>query len=191
MSSLDNFPDWSAFEKRAVLDVNADFVSMAAEMASVLNARQTAFQEAQQAVENERKKWLEVLAQQAVLVVQLGIVLERYEEAVAQATVQESQPQLSRSYRSLRIMRDQMLAAFQGADLEIVVPLGKTFDEIASVVQVENWLHHEKFTTEVVAEVKEPIVYYGGAVVHTGRVVMGAPLMVEDDNVMLLADEAK
>ena len=178
MSFSANFPDWSQFKERAVTNTDVNFVSMAAQMAALINERGNAVREGQRAVEDERKRWLEALAKQATLVVQLTIVLDRYEATIAQHT-QEPRTQLQRSYRSLRIVKDQMLDALRSAGLEVVIPLRKSFDELGETVRVENWIHHERFTAEVVAEVKEPVVYFEGTLVQQGRVVMGAPIEEE------------
>ena len=68
-----------------------------------------------------------------------------------------------------------MIDALKATGLEVVVPVVKPFDEVAEMVHVEGWRHHEEFSAEVVAEVQEPIVIFRGALVRPGRVVMGAP----------------
>lgn len=167
MSSLDKLPDWSAFSKREV-PFDVELLSPASEAAALLQRSQVALDEAWKEVDNVRKEGLEALAQQAVLVVQLAAVLERYAPEYAQAS-------MTKAYRSLRIIKDQMLDELQRAGLEIVVPHGKAFDEIAHLANIDGWRHHESFSAEVVAEVIEPIVTYRGELVRLGRVVMGAP----------------
>ncbi len=167
MSSLDKLPDWSVFSQREV-SFDVDLLSPASEVASVLQKSRIALDEAWTEVDNVRREGLEALAQQAVLVVQLAAVLERYASEYAQAS-------LTRVYRSLHIIKDQMLDELQRAGLEIIVPLGRPFDEIAHLANVDGWRHHESFSAEVVAEVVEPIVTYRGELVRLGRVVMGAP----------------
>ena len=182
MSSLGNFPDWSVFSEREEVVLDTELVSPAAEVAALLRRRQAALHEAQQAIAQERKTWLDVLAQQAAFVTQLAVVLGRYESAITQVATQtpESQLLLKRSYQALRIVKDQMLDALLQAGLEIEEPLGKGYDEVAEAVRVDGWLHRKEFTSEVVAEVREPIVRYSGVVVHMGCVVMGAPLEEEE-----------
>ncbi len=182
MSSLDNFPDWSVFSEREEVKLDTELVSPAAEIAVLLQRRQTALNEAEQALIHERHTWLDILARQAVHVAQLAIVLGRFESTIHQIATQspESQLQLKRSYHALRIVKDQMLDELQRAGLQIEEPLGKRYEEVAEFVSVEGWRHHKDFTSEVVAEVREPIVRYYGAVVRMGCVVMGAPLEEEE-----------
>ena len=168
MSSLDKFPDWSVFSEREV-PFDVELLSPAAEVVAVLQGSQAALDEARQEVKDVRREYLEALAQQAVLVVQLAAVLDRYAPDYTQAS-------LAKVHRSLRIVKDQMLDELGRAGLEIIIPIGKAFDEVAHSVNVDGWRHHEDFSSEVVAEVVEPIVTYRGDLVRPGRVVMGAPL---------------
>ena len=171
MSSLDEFPDWDAFSEREV-PFDVELLSPASEVAAILRRRQAALDKAQQAVERIRKQGLMALAEQAVLVIQLAATIERYAPDLAQAS-------LTKVHRSLRIIKDQMLAALADAGLEIEVPTGKPFDEVERWVNVDGWRHHESFSGEVVAEVVEPIVLYQGVLLRQGRVVMGAPPEIE------------
>jgi molecular chaperone GrpE (heat shock protein) len=167
MSSSDEFPDWNIFSEREVpLDV--ELLSPASEVTAILRRCQAALDEAQQTVEHIRKQGLMALAEQAVLVVQLAAALDRYAPDLAQAS-------LAKVHRSLRIIKDQMLAALTDAGLEIEVPISKSFDEVERWVNVDGWRHHPSFPGEVVAEVVEPIVLYQGVLLRPGRVVMGAP----------------
>jgi molecular chaperone GrpE (heat shock protein) len=101
-------------------------------------------------------------------VVQLAAALDIYESVLTQAS-------LGKVHRHLRIIKDQMLSALEKAGLEVNIPVGKPFNEVANVVHVDGWRHHADFLSEVVAEVIEPIVTYRGRLVRMGRVVMGAP----------------
>jgi molecular chaperone GrpE (heat shock protein) len=168
MSSSDKFPDWSAFSKREI-PFEVELLSPASEAAALLQRSQAALDEAWQEVDHVRGEGLAALAQQAALVIQLAATLERYQPDFTQAS-------LKKVYRSLQITKDQMLDELRRVGLEIIVPLGKTFDEVAQLVNVDGWRHQEHFTSEVVAEVIEPIVMYRNILVRPGRVVMGAPL---------------
>ena len=162
------FPDWSAFAEREV-PVAVEFLSPAAEAASLLQLYQSSLAAAGIRRDEVQSAGLRALAQQAVFVFQLEAALERYQADLIQAS-------LPRVHRHLRVLKDQMLDALTAFGLEIDVPRGKPFEDVADLVHVDGWRHHEQFTAEVVAEVTEPIVKSGGALVRLGRVVMGAPL---------------
>src|SRR5262249_28216692 len=108
------------------------------------------------------------LAQQAVFVFHLSILLER-----AERNQTETFP--ARNFRSLRIIKDQMLTALNNFGIAIENPHGRTYREVADNVEIQGWRHHHDFVTEVVAEVREPIITFAGKLVHPGRVIMGAP----------------
>ena len=175
MSYSAEFPDWDVFSEREV-PFDVELLSPASEMLSVLQRSHTALADARQAVEDVRGEYLSALALQAVLVVQLGAALDRYAPDYTQAS-------LVKVHRALRIVKDKMLDELGRAGLEIVIPMGKPFDEVVHLVNVEGWRHHENFSSEVVAEVVEPIVTCGGVVLRLGRVVMGAPLEEETTGV--------
>src|SRR5947209_4682084 len=113
MSSLDKFPDWSVFSEREV-PFDVELLSPAAEVVAVLQGSQAALDEARQEVKDVRREYLEALAQQAVLVVQLAAVLDRYAPDYTQAS-------LAKVHRSLRIVKDQMLDELGRAGLEIII----------------------------------------------------------------------
>ncbi len=115
-----------------------------------------------------QRQGLEALAQQAVFVVQMESALAQYESALAQGT-------LKRIHRHFRVLKDQMMDALKQAGLEVIVPLGKSFEEAADWVHVQGWRHHKDFPSELVAEVLEPVVIYQGRLIRQGRVIMGAP----------------
>ncbi|HVB25183.1 MAG TPA: nucleotide exchange factor GrpE [Ktedonobacteraceae bacterium] len=172
MSFLADFPDWSLFTERDVPE-EVHLLSPVSEMVATLQLCQTNLDEMQKTIENVRSEGLMVLAQQAIFAAQLEFALERSKLKLEQAN-------LSKVYRSLRIIKDQMLTALQDANLKIIIPQGKKFDEIADFVQVVGWKHQEEFTEEVVAEVIEPIVFYNNQLLKQGIVVMGAPLAQAD-----------
>ena len=167
MSSSDKLPNWAVFSKRQVpLDV--ELLSPASEMVGLLQKYSCEMDKAKQETESVRREWLKVVAQQAVFAVQLESALKRYEPLLAKAS-------LERIYKHIRIIKDQMLADIKNAGLEVSVPLGKAFNEVADNVSVDGWIHNESFTSEVVADVVEPIVTFNGKLLRAGRVVMGAP----------------
>ncbi len=168
MSSLDKFPDWSIFQKR-YLPNGVEMLSPAAETVALLQSRLTDVRAAQTSSNEMRTAGLEALAQQAVFVVQLEASLDNYKIKLEEAM-------LDKVYRALRIVKDQMLTALQEAGLEVIIPFGKPFDDVAEHVDVLGWRHHEDFIEEVVAEVLEPIIFSHGTLIRQGRVVVGAPL---------------
>ena len=162
------FPDWSKFSEREV-HVEPELLSPAAEAASLLQFLHDSLRAAGVTRDEVQSAGLRALAQQAVFVFQLEAALQRYQPNLAEGP-------LVRIHRHLRVLKDQMLDALAGFGLDIDVPRGRSFDDVADLVHVDGWRHHEQFTSEVVAEVTEPIVKFGGAVVRLGRVVMGAPV---------------
>jgi hypothetical protein len=173
MSPSDDVPGWDAFTVRDVPE-GPELVSPASEVAALLQRYHADLARARDEIAAASRAGLESLAEQAVLVVQLAAALERYESLLQQAS-------LGLVHRHLRVLKDQMMSAIAAAGLEIVVPLGRPFDEVADRVHVDGWRHREEFAAEVVAEVVEPIVMSGGALVRAGRVVMGAPASARPD----------
>jgi hypothetical protein len=167
MSSSVDFPDWSAFSERETAG-DAEVLSPASEIAALLQRYHSDLSGVRLEVEEARQAGLKFLAQQAVFVFQLETALGRYEADLGRCS-------LGRVHRHFRVLKDQMLDALKGAGLEIGIPLGQSFQEVADLVHVEGWRHHEQFSSEVVAEVVEPVITSGGRLVRLGRVVMGAP----------------
>lgn len=175
------FPDWSLFTEREV-PVQAELLSPAAEAASLLQLYHDSLKDAASRRDEIQSAGLRALAQQAVFVFQLEAALQRYQPNLAEGP-------LLRIHRHLRVLKDQMLDALTAFGLEIDAPRGRSFEEVAELVHVDGWRHHEQFTAEVVAEVTEPIVKFGGAVVRLGRVVMGAPVEQAADTSDIPVDE--
>lgn len=167
MSSSDELPDWSVFNERDLPEA-VDLLSPASELAAILQLFQANLSAEKKAAEDIREEGLKILAQQAVFVVRLETALERHKPKFEQTS-------LNKVYRSLRIIKDQMLDGLREAGLNIVIPQGQPFDDIANSVTIVGWKFSEDFPAEVVAEVLEPIVFYGDRLVHLGVVVMGAP----------------
>jgi len=168
MSSSDSFPDWNLFSKREAPSEIELLLSPASEAASLLQRYKADLDGAKRAAEEFRNEGVSSLAQLAVLVAQLETALRHYEKALAGAS-------LGKVNHHLRVLKDMMLDSLRSSGLEVEVPLGRAFGEIADWINVAGWRHHEEFTSEVVAEVVEPIVRHCGSVVRLGRVIMGAP----------------
>lgn len=167
MSSSGRPPDWSVFKERSI-PASPDIISPAMEVSALLQRYSADAKKARHDIDAARLEGIEIAARQAVYVVQLAAALEAYEQAFKDASLQ-------RAHRHLRIIKDQMLSALSGEGLEIVIPANKPFDDVAELVHVEGWRHSDMFTSEIVAEVLEPVIYYKGSLIRMGRVVMGAP----------------
>jgi hypothetical protein len=167
MSSSADLPGWETFALRDAPEA-VDILSPASEVAALLQRYRAEVDQATSAASGAERRGLEALAEQAVLAAQLASALERYAAQLKDAG-------LERVHRHLRVIKDQMFAACAAAGLDLIVPLGASFDEVADLVHVEGWRHRDEFTAEVVAEVVEPIIKHGGTLLRHGRVVMGAP----------------
>jgi hypothetical protein len=176
MSSSDKFPDWSVFSKRPV-PFDVELLSPASEMAVLLQKYLTDMNNMQKEIESFHNEGVDAAAQQAVYATQLASALDMYESLITETP-------LKRVHRHLRIIKDQMLSALENTGFKIDNPIGKPFDDIADRVYVDGWRHQVDFTSEVVAEVIEPIVIYRGKLVRRGRVVMGAPQEKAEDLTM-------
>jgi len=172
MSFSVSFPDWSVFSEREV-PYEVELLSPASETAAALQQCVSDVRTAREETEDVRSSGLSKLASQAVLVVQFEKALAFY-EADFQKTA------LIKVYRHLRVLKDQMLDALKAAELEIIVPVGSPFDEVADLVHVHGWRYDERYQAEIVAEVLEPLVRHRGRIVHLGRVIMGAPIQSID-----------
>jgi hypothetical protein len=183
MSSVDKIPDWSVFKERELLSLEHELLSPAAEVAAVLRQRHAALDEARQAKAEIAQAGFVALAEQAVLAVQLELLLERSLPSFSgvDSPVQGKRGSLSHIYKSLCIVKDQMFDALKKAGIEIEVPLGKRYEEVADSVEVEQWQPRQDCREEVVIAVREPIVRmrrsdHPGGLVRVGRVNIGVPL---------------
>ena len=167
MSSSADALGWNAFSERPVGAAGA-LASPASEMAAVLQRYRSDLDAAQAEVEAACRRGLEALAQQAVLAVRLEAALALYEPQLAGASMEKA-------HQHLRILKDQMLAELAAAGVEPVRLEGRSYDEIAELVEVDGWLHRDDIEAEVVLEELEPAVRGGDEVIRIGRVVMGAP----------------
>lgn len=167
MSSSGNYPDWSLFSERDEV-VEYKLLSPASEIAAALQECHEQAERTRRRVEDEKRELLDALALQAVLVTQLASALERYEGDLNNAS-------LDNIHTHLRVAKDQMLDALWQTGIKTEIPLGRTFEEVADLVQVDGWRHQDRFASESVDEVIEPIVSYRDAVIRLGRVIMGAP----------------
>src|SRR5258708_3930050 len=112
MSSSDEPPDWGAFVEREVL-TSVEMVSPAAEVAALLQRYRADLETVRRELDEKCQAYVAELASQAVLVVHLASALDRYESLLAGAG-------LSKAYRHLRVVKEQMLDALIKADVEIV-----------------------------------------------------------------------
>lgn len=167
MSSLVSYPDWNVFEERQTPS-GLEILNPAAEVAALLQNLQSERDSAARELHDAREENLQILAKAGVYLFSLEMALVRYEEAMKKA-------ELVKEHRHIRVIKDLMRDLITSAGLVIENPMGKSFNDVAHEVHVEGWRHSEAYTSEVVAEVMEPIIRYQGRVVKLGRVVMGAP----------------
>lgn len=172
MSSSANFPDWQAFDERELpelpFDITADLLSPAMEISAALQRSSQTLLDVQKQAYEQQDMAISALAQQAVFIFALSHTLERAENS-------QAQPIEKRRYHSLRIIKDQMLSGLSDFGLVIENPLGKTYHEVANNVEILGWRHHNDFVSEIVAEVREPIITFAGRLIRPGHVIMGAP----------------
>jgi hypothetical protein len=166
-------PSWSAFTERPAGPDPVELLSPAQELAAALQESQKTLRATRDEGAAAVEKVLTIVAEQAALVFRLGVVLAESEDKLREAGLGRIRTQLS-------IVRRQMAEALDGAGLDVVDPVGTSFDEAQAHVEVVDWRHAAEFTDEVVAETIEPIVSYDGVVVRDGRVIMGAPLNGEE-----------
>jgi hypothetical protein len=174
-SSVDSLPDWSVFQERETVPVANELLSPASELATTLRTTHALLSKMQQAIEDSEQSRFSELAQHAVLVGQLGMLLEKNADTLLASVEHKLTNPLFRFYKSLQIIQKQMLDALKKAGLEIEIPLNKSYAEVADSVEIEHWRHFQDISEEIVIEVIEPIIRKGSSR-RAGRVVMGAPL---------------
>ncbi|GHO65072.1 hypothetical protein KSC_039640 [Ktedonobacter sp. SOSP1-52] len=172
MSYLDKLIDWGTFRKRDA-PIKVDIQSPQAEITTLIRKQQLSLSQEIQRTDRMRNDLVNILAQQMVFVAQLEKVLERNQPK------EDSIRTFYKFYRSVNIIKKQMLEALQKAGFDNVDLQEKTFDEVADMVEVDGWRHSSQFTGEVVAEVTAPAVCYQGHLIRQGIVIMGAPLEQE------------
>lgn len=170
---MDELPDWSLFQERETLQLDEELLSPAAEITAVLRASAAKFASAEQLFREAEENNFTNLAQQAVLVVQFGMLLERSTPLFESAKAE--QRELASIAKSLQIIQKQMLSSLHRANLEIEIPLTKSYTEVAGRVEIERWQHSQDAVEEYVLEVIEPVIRKG-PLLRPGRVVMCAPL---------------
>lgn len=166
-------PSWSAFTERPAGPDPVELLSPAQELAAAVQEGQKDLRAARTEGTDRVDRMLAIVADQAALVFRLGVVLADSEDKLREAGLGRIRTQLS-------IVRRQMAEALDGAGLDVVDPVGTSFDDAQAQVEVVDWRHGAEFTDEVVAETIEPIVRHDGVVVRHGRVIMGAPINGEE-----------
>lgn len=167
MSSSAEPLGWEAFRERTAPE-RMELLSPASELLAVLQRGREDLDAEKESSRQAVAAVLSAAAEQAALVHQLDVVLNRHEAALAEAG-------LTKVHRQLRIVRRQMAGALDALGLVVVDPLGKPFDETEHLVEVTGWRHGSEFEAEVVAETLAPIVLHHDVPVRHGRVIMGAP----------------
>lgn len=175
MSSSDKFPDWSVFKEREVPPTFGaeELLSPALAVSAALQRSSIELAETRKRVHHEHDASGEALAQQAVYVFRMASLLDRCAPNLTKTSLRQF-------YHPLRIVKDQMLEALRDVGIEIEDPHGKSFEEVDGRVDMQ-WRQDQDFSTEIVAEVQEPIVMYHGNLVRKGRVIMGGPPLEDPD----------
>lgn len=179
-SSAESF-GWAAFTDRPA-PTALELLSPASELLAALGHGRKRLEAERAAHRQSVAAGLAAAAEQAVLVHELGVLLDRHEQAFAAAG-------LSREHRQLGIVKRKMETALGALGLKVVDPIGKPFDETQHLVDVADWRHHADFRAEVVAETLEPIVLHDDEIVRLGRVYMGAPPVTGPDATSTDTDE--
>lgn len=169
MSSLDKFPEWNSFEMKD-MPGNTTILSPSAEIASDLQRFAKILKASQDKAEAENNKNVESAVPLAIMVYKFDLALKMYESKLKEISEKKSDV-----YKHLRVLKDQMIEYFIEAGFEIIEPIGLSFEDVADSVYIQHWRHDEKFSSEVVDEVLNPIIKHNGRVVEFGRVIMGAP----------------
>ncbi|GCE07571.1 hypothetical protein [Dictyobacter aurantiacus] len=172
---MDKLPDWSVFQERETLSLPGELLSPASEIAMALRLTRAQLAETRQTLQRSEQDNFSELAQQAVLIVQLGRLLESSSAAFLTFTENKVKNPLYPIYKQLQVIQKQMLDTLKKAGVEIEIPLHKTYAEVADYVEIEHWRHQEDITEEMVIDVIEPVIRKG-ALLRAGRVIMGAPL---------------
>ena len=170
MSFSDNLLNWDQFKKRPEIE-GVEILSPAAEVAAYLQQFYAKINSLTEKFEDVHNVAISGLAEQAVLVFQFQTILERYEEQLRH--ISQSGGDV---FRTLRVLKDQMLGTLRDSGIEIDVPLGRSFQEVAEIADKVHWRHGEEFTSEIVVEVIEPVIKLHNRVVRPAHLVMGAPL---------------
>jgi len=172
MSSSDELYTWDAFASREEVSAEPVFSPEAA-LEALLQRYRRDLDAARAEADEARAAGVAALGQQAVYVVQLAEALERYAPQLQAAN-------LGKAYVHIRLFKSQMLDALRDAGLEIEVPLRRPLRELAADVNIHGFRHLPGSTEEIVAEVLEPIVRQGTKLIHSGRVIVGAPNAVPE-----------
>ncbi|MEA2373181.1 MAG: hypothetical protein QOH12_3575 [Solirubrobacteraceae bacterium] len=113
-----------------------------------------------------RAHGLRGLAEQAVLAVELEVLLNDHEP--------ELDADMSDGARgALRRLKDRMLAQVTAAGLEIVRLRGVHLRDVAGLAEVECWSYDDVHSEPVVVEELEAAVRLDGTILRRGRVVIG------------------
>jgi len=84
----------------------------------------------------------------------------------------------------MRIVQGEIADSLDEAGIEIVDPMGKTFDEVIETVSVVAWRQQAGAAGETVCQVLEPVIKHRGAIVRQGKVVMLQPPRKEPEPVV-------
>lgn len=159
MSSSDDGLGWHSFAERP-LATDAELWGPASEMTAVLRRYRNDVDAERRAAKRAYSAGLTVAVELANHIFRLSAALEARQDNVL---------------RQLDIVRQQMLEQLKLGQIAIADPRGLPADEVVSSVDVAGWRHGPEFTTQVVAETIEPIIFHRKELIRRGRVIMGGP----------------
>jgi hypothetical protein len=163
-SALQSPPTWAEFDERPAAEF--ELRSPASELAAVLQRLRDDLDAAGCAAAESRAQGLRALAEQAVLAVELGKLLERHGPALDGA-------ELEGAHLALAGLTDRMLAHIASSGLEVVRLAGAGAGDVADIVEVDSWRYDDGCASPVVVTEIEAAVRLEGAPLRRGRVVMG------------------
>ena len=144
-------------------------ISLAAEIAGLLNRHSQASKNAQ----DEQASRDRSSRQGVGRVTQLLFHLERILLNTEDNMVSDG---LTKQYRRLRILKDQVKECLTGLGYTWDDPTGKEFTtKIAGQVDVDGWRHSDEYTEEIIVEVREPVIFFEDRIILNGAVIVGAP----------------
>jgi len=151
------------------LPIEGEFLSLTSEIAALLDRNDRHLQD----VEDQHAGQVADMHASAGRVVQLVCHLET---ALGDCQDAMDQADLSRPFRRLRIIKDQLKDHLARSGYRWQDPTGRPFtEELAEQVQVDGWRHDDQFTVETVAETREPVVLLDDELLLPGAVIVGAP----------------
>ncbi len=164
MSSSDDDLGWHSFAERPQA-IDAELWGPASEVTAVLRRYRND-------MDTERRAAKRAYSAGLTVAVELANHIFRFSAALEAG--QDDLP------RQLDIVRRQMLEVLRQGQITIADPLGRTYDEVVSSVDVVGWRHGPEYATEAVAETIEPVIFHRSELIRRGQVIMVGPEVPDD-----------